>query len=95
MALPKKQFRTFRIDRILAMFNSENELVSADVPSMLNSSKSRASKPLTKQSTGKSEIAFTGFSKADRDRLEAKAESAGLTIKKRRNKAALVSLLRS
>lgn len=82
VALPKKQFRTFRIDRILAMFNSENELVSADVPSMLNSSSSRATKPLPKQSTGKSEIAFTGFSKADRDRLEAQAESAGLTIKK-------------
>lgn len=82
VALPKKQFRTFRIDRILAMFNSENELLSADVPSLLDSSQSRASKTRPKQSTGKAEIAFTGFSKSDRDRLEAQAESAGLTIKK-------------
>ncbi|HDN9017628.1 TPA: hypothetical protein P2I01_004562, partial [Aeromonas salmonicida] len=82
IALPKKQFRTFRIDRIAAMFKSESELLAADVPSLLDTPRSNISKKITKQSIGKAEIAFTGFSKADRDRLEMQAEDAGLTIKK-------------
>lgn len=82
IALPKKQFRTFRIDRIVAMFNSENELLAADVPSLLDSPRLKPSNNFTKQSTGRAEIAFTGFSKANRERLEMQAEEAGLTIKK-------------
>lgn len=69
VVLPKKQFRTFRIDRILAMFNSENELLATDIPSLLDSSQSKSVNSRHKQPTGNAEIAFTGFSKADRDWL--------------------------
>lgn len=82
VALPKKQFRTFRIDRVLAMFKSESELLSEDANELLKSSKLKPSTKVVRQITSKSEITFTGFSKVDRERLEIQAEHAGLTIKK-------------
>jgi hypothetical protein len=82
VALPQKQFRTFRIDRIVTMFEEKGELLNADVPSLMAASPTRPLKKALSHHTEKAEIAFTGFSKVVRDRLEKQAEDAGLTIKK-------------
>lgn len=81
VALPQRQFRTFRIDRIITMFNEEGELRNVDVPS-LQATSSRPAKKAPSNHADKAEIAFTGFSKVDRDRLERQAADAGLSIKK-------------
>lgn len=76
ITLPERQFRTFNIDRIISMYGSENELDAAELPDQIKSTSTKTPKPV------KSEIAFTGFSIADKQRLEQLAAAAGLTVKK-------------
>lgn len=79
-SLSRKAYRTFRKDRVIAMYPSETELNDADVPETKTAPISVA-KVESKNSNPGLEICFTGFSQADKSRLKTIAENNAMSVK--------------
>lgn len=77
ICMPARQFKTFKIDNIIQMFDSAEELELSSLPSV------SSVLPITNKQKhhGKYEICFTGFSVLDKARLQDLATNAGMIVR--------------
>lgn len=80
-SINRKAFRTFRKDRVLKMFMSEDELLNAtlDKESIVPKTQPRPSRKLERGNS--LEICFTGFKQADKTYLTELAKNNNLSVK--------------
>jgi hypothetical protein len=80
ISLPERLFKTFRKDRVLAQYSNIDELDSAVLSSF--DTDGLSVKNLKPKSSGKLEICFTGFNKAEKIKLESTALNHDFLVKK-------------
>lgn len=81
VSLPERRLKTFRQDRVLAVFSDLTDLEFADVSTFDEVAANLPSSP-SLTSSKQLQIHFTGFKKADKDRLEKLAKHNDLTVMK-------------
>lgn len=79
-SVSKRGYRTFKKERVLKMFRSELELNNSELPEQLPVGIEINATPSVKLNTDRIEICFTGFNKADKDRLELIAKANNLQV---------------
>lgn len=81
VSLPERRFKTFRQDRVLAVFPDLTDLAFADVSTFDEVAANLPPSP-SLTSSKQLQIHFTGFKKADKDHLEKLAKHNDLTVMK-------------
>lgn len=81
VSLPERRLKTFRQDRVLAVFTDLTDLEFADISTFDAVATNLPPSPSLTSST-QLQIHFTGFKKADKDRLEELAKSHQMTVTK-------------
>jgi len=74
-------FRTFRKDRVLEVLQNGDGIAARVALHAKENPLPRSGEPRKGRNAGDSEICFTGFKKADKDRLIAQAEGAGFLVR--------------
>lgn len=79
VSIPEKKLKTFRKDRVIAVFSDLTQLEFADISAF---NIDLPPPPSLKSSSSQLQIHFTGFKKADKDRLEKLAKDNEMAVMK-------------